>query len=272
MFNVKFDTDRNEGGQDKSDKGNSGNQGQTVLSADQLAQLIQAAVSKDTSTEQPQSQPNANDSPIHTQLGIGDDALQALTKSMGEDGARILLGVLGGIQKQSTNDSSLLLQQMDKMTNTLGEQIKESNKQLKNLGSQQVEDISRAHGLDKVFTEENAEDIGEMLDIITERNGGLYNARKAFDEAAEKGDLKSLLAFKEKFEDFTQHKYKNHQSVSGNNGTATRTDMKKSASVEAEIEKLNIEIEKHMTGPNKDFHKVIELQEKVKEKADELIN
>lgn len=269
MTNLRF-SDRNKGGAKKDGEGEGAN-GQGGITPEQLKQLIDAVSSKDGNSDGGNSQPNAQPQPPHNPI-MTDDAVQALEKSLGKDAASVLINILDNVSQQTTRDSSLILGQLDKITGSLSEKLDSQSSMINSLGSKVTSDLSSVHGFDQVFNEDNKEDLGEMLKIITEKSGGLFDAEAAFDKAAESGDNSTLLGFKEKFDDYLSHKYKDHQSVSGDNGTTTRTDMRQRQQLESEIDSLNRQIDAELSGVNKDYTKVLELQDKVREKADSLIN
>jgi len=269
MTNIRFRDQEIEN--EKGGKDNPQPVGQNGVSAEQLQQLIEALGSNDASKGSSNSTPPAQDNSTHNLLGISESQVSKLKDKLGDDVAEVLIGTLMSIKQGSENTDALLLSEVNKIAEGLSGKLDEQSKTLETLGNSRAHDASAILGLDRVFNEDNKEDLGEMLDIITKNSAGMFDAKKAFNEAAEKNDFEALAGFKEKFEDFTQYKYKDHQSVPGGNTANNRTALEKRNTVETEIADLEKQVEKAMSGPNKDYNKVAELQEKILEKAEALI-
>ena len=263
--------DQNRSGSENDGKDVSQSQGQPSLSAEQLQQILAVVGQKDQSNDRQQQAPASADRPAHTLLGLSDSQLQKLQAGMGNDVAELILGALGAVVQKSESTDGLILQELQKVSDGLSTKFDAQAEQMKKLGSTASVDPMLSLGLNKVFTEENKDDVGEMLDIITERSGGLYNAKDAFNKAVENSDFEQLLQFKEKFQGFVESKYKDHESLSGGRGNS-RSTLEQRNKFESEIDTLNKQIESLMSKGNVDYSKVTELQEQVREKAESLIN
>jgi len=270
LGNINFSSDRNEGGQGESGQGNVGG-GQTTLSEDQFTKLLSAVSLNNESNQQSgNGQPSQSANQVHAQTGMTDSQLERLEKAVGKDAAIDIATALSTTSEHSQNSDALLLGEMDKRFEKFDKLFKDQSKALKEMGSVRQKDLAQVYGFDEVFTQENQEDLETMLNNMTANSDGLYDATAAFQKANEDGDVNTLNKFKNQFTDFMNYTYKDHKSVSGDNGASTTSDYKRSQSVADEIDNLNKQIETAMSGPNKDFDKVVELQEKVMQKAEEL--
>ena len=269
LGNISFSSDLKKGGQGEGGQGDAA-LGQTVIGDSQFKELLSVIASNGANNQdQNQNQPNQQSTPVHTQLGFSEDQVSALEKALGKDGSESLMSAISGGRKQATTDSALLLQEIDNLKKYIEKSNSKTAEQLKSLGGRQIQDAVRVHGFDSVFTEENKEDIGEMLDIITANSNGFYDAKAAFDSASENGDVDALLKFKESFDDFYEEKYKDDRSVSGANGGSSASDARSSRTAMSEIDELKAKMGK--LHPFQDVDKILELQQQVDQKAEEMI-
>ena len=270
LGNIDFSSDRNKGGQGESGQGQDGG-GQTTLSTEQFQKLLSAvSLSNESNPQADNGQPAQNSNPVHAQTGITDSQLLELEKAVGKEAAIGIVTALSNTSETAQNNDALLLGEFDKMTAKFEGLLEKQNKALNELQSVRQKDLANVYEFDKVFTEDSQEDLEEMLDNMTRNSSGLYDAKASFMEANKSGDIEKLNTFKQNFEGFLNDKYKDHKSVSGDSGASTTSDYKKSQSVVDDIDSLNRQIDAAMSGPNKDFDKVVELQEQVMQKAEEL--
>lgn len=261
-FRSRASRENNSGDDNPSREDNVGKSGMTT--EELLAQLVSKL--GDTKSDRTDPPPTNRESDPRTLLGLSDLETKALTDGLGEESSNILLSLMSQVVNSSADNDALLLQEMRKQTEELKKAQSESSRSLKDMFAQQA-DVAVSQ-FDSVFTEDNKDDVEEMLDILTAKSGGMFDAVNDLNDAMEKKDVSRLAKYQQKLEDFSAYKYKDHQSISGGSQAPARAT-KESRVSDSEIDKLQAQIDRELSSTTgKDLNKIMDLQSQLKDKVE----
>lgn len=131
----------------------------------------------------------------------------------------------------------------------------------------QSRNVDAALGFGDIFSESNRDDMEEMLDIITDKSGGMFDAVADLNDALERGDASRLNEYKERFQDYSVYKYGGNESVSGGNSAAS-LDTKRDRRTDSKVDAIQAEIDEELSKQTKDINKIAELNVQLRKELD----